>query len=66
LEAATRAQVFLVIGTSATVYPAAGLVQVARKSGARVAVVNPDPTPADQLAEWVLRGAVGDILPRLL
>jgi NAD-dependent deacetylase len=66
LEAAAQAQVFLVIGTSATVYPAAGLVQVARKSGARVAVVNPDPTPADQLAEWVLRGAAGDILPRLL
>jgi NAD-dependent deacetylase len=66
LEAAAQAQVFLVIGTSATVYPAAGLVQVARKAGARVAVVNPDPTPVDQLAEWVLRGAAGDILPRLL
>jgi len=65
-EAATQAQVFLVIGTSVTVYPAAGLVEVARKSGARIAVVNPDPTPADELAEWVLRGPAGEILPRLL
>jgi NAD-dependent deacetylase len=66
VEAARRAQVFLVIGTSAVVYPAAGLVQVARQSGAHVAIVNPDPTPADELAEWVLRGPAGEILPRLL
>jgi NAD-dependent deacetylase len=65
-EAATRAQVFLVIGTSALVYPAAGLVQVARQSGARVAIVNPDPTAADPLADWVLRGPAGNLLPRLL
>jgi NAD-dependent deacetylase len=65
-EAATQAQVFLVIGTSVTVYPAAGLVAVARKSGARIAVLNPGPTPADELAEWVLRGPAGQILPRLL
>jgi NAD-dependent deacetylase len=65
-EATTQAQVFLVIGTSVTVYPAAGLVAVARQSGARVAVLNPDPTPADELAEWVLRGPAGQILPRLL
>jgi len=66
VEAARRARVFLVIGTSALVYPAAGLVQMARQSGARIAIVNPDPTPADELAEWVLRGPAGDLLPRLL
>jgi NAD-dependent deacetylase len=66
LEAAARAEVFLVIGTSALVYPAAGLVQVAHQSGARVAIVNPDPTPADELADWILRGPAGEILPRLL
>ena len=65
-EAAARAEVLLVIGTSAMVYPAAGLVQVACQSGARVAIVNPDPTPADELAEWILRGPAGEILPRLL
>jgi NAD-dependent deacetylase len=64
--AARQADVFLVIGTSATVYPAAGLVEVARQSGARIAIINPDPTPADELAEWILRGPAGDLLPRLL
>jgi NAD-dependent deacetylase len=66
MGAAKRADVFIVIGTSAVVYPAAGLVQVARQSGARVVIVNPDPTLADELAEWILRGPAGEILPRLL
>jgi NAD-dependent deacetylase len=65
-QAAARAEVFLAIGTSALVYPAAGLVQVARQSSARVVIVNPDPTPADEFAEWILRGPAGEILPRLL
>ncbi len=66
MNAARRADVFMAIGTSALVYPAAGLVQVARQSGARVVIVNPDPTPADELAEWILRGPAGEFLPRLL
>lgn len=66
MGAAQTADVFLSIGTSASVYPAAGLVQVARQSGAKVVIVNPDPTPADALAEWVLRGPAGEMLPRLL
>ena len=64
--AAARADIFLVIGTSAMVYPAAGLVQTAGQSGARVAIVNPDPTPADEFAEWILRGPAGEILARLI
>jgi NAD-dependent deacetylase len=66
LHAAQNAGTFITVGTSALVYPAAGLVQVARRSGARVAIVNPDPTPADELAEWILRGPAGEVLPRLL
>ena len=66
MHAAQTAEVFLAIGTSARVYPAAGLVQVARQAGARIAIVNPDPTPADELAEWILRGPAGEILPRLV
>lgn len=66
VHAAQNADTFVAIGTSALVYPAAGLVQVARRSGARVAIVNPDPTPADELAEWILRGPAGEVLPRLL
>ncbi len=66
VHAAQNADTFITVGTSALVYPAAGLVQVARRSGARVAIVNPDPTPADELAEWILRGPAGEVLPRLL
>jgi NAD-dependent deacetylase len=66
VNAARGASVFMVIGTSASVYPAAGLVRVARESGAQVVIVNPDPTPADGLAQWILRGPAGEILARLL
>jgi NAD-dependent deacetylase len=66
VNAAQRAKISLVIGTSALVYPAAGLVRVAHESGAQVVIVNPDPTPADGLARWILHGPAGEILPRLL
>lgn len=66
MEASRGAQLFLLVGTSAVVYPAAGLVEIARSEGARVAVINPEATPLDHLAEWVLRGAAGDTLPGLL
>lgn len=64
--ASARAELFLVIGTSAIVYPAAGLAQVARQQGAKLAIINPKATPLDGLADWVLRGPSGEILPRLL
>ena len=64
--ASSHARVFLVIGTSPAVYPAAGLAQVACETGAKMAIVNPDPTPLDGMADWVLRGPAGEILPRLL
>ena len=66
VEACSRAKILLVIGTSAMVYPAAGLAQVARDAGAKVAVVNPEPSGIDNLADWILRGPSGEILPRLL
>lgn len=64
--AAARAKVFMVVGTSGVVYPAAGLVHVARRAGAEIVVINPEPTALDSEAAWVLRGASGEILPRLL
>jgi len=65
-RASSSARIFLVIGTSAVVYPAAGLAREAREAGARLAIVNPEPTPLDPMADWVLRGPSGEILPRLL
>ncbi len=65
-EASARAQVMMVVGTSAVVYPAAGLADLARAAGAKLAIINPEPTPLDAGAEWVLNGKAGEILPGLL
>lgn len=65
-EASSNAQVFLAVGTSAVVYPAAGLAELAQAAGARLAIVNAEPTPLDAMAEWVLHGKSGELLPRLL
>jgi NAD-dependent deacetylase len=70
IEAAARAagdcDVFLAVGTSLQVHPAAGLVDLAAASGARVVVVNAEPTPYDQLADLVVREPISAALPRLL
>jgi NAD-dependent deacetylase len=66
-EAATqRCQCFLVVGTSAIVYPAAGLIDVARSSGAKVIEVNLAATNASDAADVGLYGPSGQILPRLV
>ena len=65
-EAATDCDVFLAVGTSLTVHPAAGLTDLAKQSGARVVVVNAEPTPYDFVADLVVREPIGTSLPRLL
>ena len=66
-EAAARScEVFLVAGTSAQVYPAAGLIQLAAASGARVIEVNLEETPYSEAVDLSLRGKCGEILPRLV
>ena len=65
-EAAALADVYLSVGTSAVVYPAAGLPQIAKQAGAYVAEVNPTPSDiASGLSEQV-RGRAGDVLPVLV
>jgi NAD-dependent deacetylase len=64
--ASGQAQVMLVVGTSAVVYPAAGLTGLARAAGAKLAIINPGERPLDSAADWVFRGTGGDTLPRLL
>jgi len=56
----------LVIGTSATVYPAAGLIELARQCGSRVIVVNPDPRAAADGGDVYLAGSAAAVLPALL
>jgi NAD-dependent deacetylase len=57
---------FMAIGTSLTVYPVAALPERALAAGARVVIVNAEPTPLDGRAHAVLRGGVGDLLPALV
>ena len=65
-HAVSSAQVFLVIGTSAVVYPAAGLIPYAKQSGAKVIEINTEPTPATAIVDWALQGPASEILPALL
>ena len=66
MRAAATADLLLAVGTSLQVYPVAGAVPVAIDAGARVVILNGEPTPFDQLADAVLGGSIGDVLPRLL
>jgi NAD-dependent deacetylase len=64
--AAADCDVFLSVGTSSLVYPAAGLAESALRAGARVIEVNPNPTDLSRLADVQLRGPAGTVLPGLL
>jgi NAD-dependent deacetylase len=64
--AAADCDLLLAVGSTLTVYPAAGLVPVAARSGAAVVVVNAQPTPYDDLAAAVVRDSISDVLPTLV
>ncbi|MGY6021352.1 SIR2 family NAD-dependent protein deacylase [Streptomyces spinosirectus] len=59
-------QVFIAVGSSLQVEPAAGLAGVAAGHGARLIIVNAEPTPYDGLADEVVREPIGTALPELL
>ncbi|MBA2634038.1 MAG: NAD-dependent deacetylase [Chloroflexi bacterium] len=65
-EAATTCDLFLAIGTSLTVYPVARLPEIAKEVGARLVIVNAEPTAFDHRADAVLRGRAGELLPALV
>lgn len=65
-HAAHDSALMLVIGTSGGVYPAAGLAHTARQGGARVVVINPEPSELDGVAHALLRGKAAELLPALL
>ncbi|MGI5269437.1 SIR2 family NAD-dependent protein deacylase [Nonomuraea sp. CA-218870] len=64
--AAERAEVFVAIGTSLQVMPAASLAALAARSGARLVIVNAEPTPYDRIADEVIRDPIGEAVPRLV
>jgi len=63
---AEACDLLLAVGSTLSVYPIAGVVPVAKEVGARVIIVNAEPTAMDHLADVVLRGGIGEILPRLV
>ncbi|MGY2130363.1 SIR2 family NAD-dependent protein deacylase [Blastococcus sp. SYSU DS0617] len=66
VAAARDCDVFLAVGTSLQVWPVAGLVEVALRAGARVVIVNAEPTPFDDLASLLVSEPISAALPRLV
>ncbi len=65
-KAAVSCEVFIAVGSSLTVYPAAFLPEMAVNAGANVAIINRDPTPLDSMAHLVSHGKAGEILPEVV
>ncbi|MCS7295847.1 MAG: NAD-dependent deacylase [Chloroflexota bacterium] len=65
-RAAQRCDLFLAIGTSLVVYPAAYLPGTALENGARLVIINGEPTPYDDYAHAVLHGRIGEVLPAIV
>ena len=63
--AASRCDLMLAVGSTLSVFPIAGVVPVAKEAGARVVILNAEPTAMDDIADVVLRGSISAILPRL-
>ncbi len=66
MRAAAQADLFLSIGTSLQVYPIAGVVPLARGAGAKIVILNAEPTPFDEIADAVFRDSISKVLPELL
>jgi NAD-dependent deacetylase len=60
-----QAEVFIVLGSSLQVQPAASFPVIAKRRSALLAIVNRDPTPLDDMADFVHNGAIGDFFRRL-
>ncbi|CAN5559980.1 NAD-dependent protein deacetylase [soil metagenome] len=65
-QVAEACDLLLAVGSTLTVYPAAGVVPLATRVGARLIVVNGEPTAFDAAADVLLRGRIGDLLPALV
>jgi NAD-dependent deacetylase len=65
-EEADRADFVLAVGSSLVVYPAADIPVRAKRSGAKLVIINKDETPLDSVADYVIREASGKVLPRIV
>jgi NAD-dependent deacetylase len=64
--AAEACDLLLAVGSSLSVYPAAGMVPIAKESGAALIIVNAEPTPFDSIADAVLQGSISEVLPAIV
>ena len=65
-HAARSCDLLLAVGSSLSVYPAANMVPLAARAGARIVIVNGEPTDMDDLADVVVRGPISEVLPALV
>ncbi|HEX6692717.1 MAG TPA: Sir2 family NAD-dependent protein deacetylase, partial [Burkholderiales bacterium] len=65
MRVAAEGDVFVAVGTTLQVYPVAGTVDVAREAGAKIVIVNAQPTPFDDVAHAVFADSISDVLPRI-
>lgn len=65
-DALLRCDLFMSVGTSSVVFPAAGFADLAMRRGAAVIEVNPDRTPLSDISTWSLRGKAGEVLSVLV
>jgi len=63
--AAENCDLMLAVGTTLAVYPIAAVVPTAKSAGARVVIVNAEPTEMDHLADMVLRRSISEVLPQI-
>jgi NAD-dependent deacetylase len=61
-----RCDLFVVIGSSLVVQPAAAMPVVGKQNGARLVIVNRDVTPCDDMADLVIRGQAGEVMPAVV
>jgi NAD-dependent deacetylase len=65
MRAASEADVLLAVGSTLQVYPVAGAVPRAKSAGARVVIINAEPTGFDEIADAVIQQRIGDVLPAI-
>ena len=65
MRCAQECDLMLAVGSTLQVYPVAGVVPVARQFDAKLVIVNAQPTAFDDIADALLPGAIGDVLPAI-